>query len=80
MLRAGIACILLGACMNTKAAEDFDVLSSARSLARRIKAHPNYSNSLGEQLGIVGPEDSTDLSQSQPTLKSLAVTPGSVPT
>lgn len=55
-----------------------DGVAQVRSLARRIKAHPAYTSAMGEQLGIVGPEDSTDLSQSKPTLKSTAVTPGSV--
>ncbi|MBC7966598.1 MAG: hypothetical protein H7Z17_11835, partial [Fuerstia sp.] len=38
-----------------------DGVAEVRTLARRIKAHPAYTNAMGEQLGIVGPEDSTDL-------------------
>lgn len=33
-----------------------------RALARRLKGHANYTEALGQQLGIIGPEDSTDLS------------------
>jgi hypothetical protein len=46
------------------------VEGEARSLARRFKTHPAYSESLGAQLGIEGPEDSADLSQEQPTLQA----------
>lgn len=49
-----------------------------RALANRIKAHPNFTPALGEQLGIVGPEDSTDLTTSRPTLTAASVGPGSV--
>ena len=38
----------------------------ARALAKRIKAHPAYTAAFGNLLGIVGPEDTTDIS----TLKS----------
>ena len=52
--------------------------TGARALANRIKVHPAYTAAFGQQLGIVGPEDTTDLTQQQqPTLKALAVTPGS---
>jgi hypothetical protein len=41
-----------------------------RTLARRIKAHPNYNASIGEALGIEGAEQSAaDLSTVQPRLK-----------
>lgn len=40
----------------------------ARALARRIKAHPAYTLALGQQLGIIGPEDTTDLSTLAPHL------------
>ena len=49
-----------------------------RTLANRLKAHANYTTALGEQLGIVGPEDTTDLTSAKPTLKAAAVAPGSV--
>lgn len=44
------------------------VKTAARALARRLKEHPAYTAALGQQLGIIGPEDSTDLSTSKPTL------------
>jgi hypothetical protein len=44
------------------------VKSNARALAQRLKKHPAYTPALGEQLGIIGPEDSTDLTESKPTL------------
>lgn len=50
----------------------------ARALANRIKAHPAFTAALGQQLGIVGPEDTTDLSTARPTLKAGEVSAGSV--
>jgi hypothetical protein len=50
----------------------------ARALIRRIKAHPNYTVALGEQLGIVGPDDTTDLTTSKPTLSGTDQTGGTV--
>jgi len=38
-------------------------------MVRQLKAHANYSEALGQQLGIRGPEASTDLNASKPTLK-----------
>ena len=52
--------------------------SAARGFANRIKNHPTYTVAVGQQLGIVGPEDTTDLSTAKPTLKAAAVLPGSV--
>ena len=45
----------------------------ARALANRLKAHPGFTPALGEQLGIVGPEDTTDLTTAQPTLSAVSV-------
>lgn len=39
-------------------------------MAQRIKKHPAYTKAYGRALGIIGPEDSTDLSTSKPTLKA----------
>ena len=50
----------------------------ARALAQRIKAHPAYTVALGALLGIEGPEDSTDLTTSKPTLAGTAKGGGSV--
>lgn len=50
----------------------------ARALANRIKAHPNFTPALGQQLGVIGPEDTTDLSITAPTLVVQAVIAGSV--
>lgn len=47
--------------------------SNARSLANRLKAHAAYSEALGQQLGIVGPEDTTDLTNEKPTLTAESV-------
>ena len=33
----------------------------ARALAKRIKAHPSYTAAFGNLLGIVGPEDTTEI-------------------
>lgn len=65
-----------------KATEKQDSLrtavSEARGFANRVKNHPTYTTALGQQLGIVGPEDTTNLSTSKPTLKAAATLPGSV--
>jgi hypothetical protein len=53
-------------------------VAETRALANRLKAHPSYTTALGEQLGIVGPEDTTDLTNAKPTLAAAAVTPGLV--
>lgn len=52
------------------------VKKNARALAQRLKRHPAYTPALGEQLGIIGPEDSTDLSESKPTLTVDESQPG----
>jgi hypothetical protein len=49
-----------------------------RALANRIKAHPNFTAALGQQLGVVGSEDTTDLTTAAPTLTAQAVAAGSV--
>jgi hypothetical protein len=48
------------------------VEQNARLLARRLKLHKNYTAALGEQLGIEGPEDTTDLTTAKPVLKAVA--------
>ena len=40
----------------------------ARALAKRIKAHPAYTAAFGNLLGIVGPEDTTDISTLKPQI------------
>ncbi len=63
---------------NTEKSDAFTAgVTSARALANRIKTHPAYTTAFGQQLGIIGAEDTTDLTQQQPTLKAQAVTPGS---
>src|ERR1051326_1058675 len=50
----------------------------ARALARRIKAPPAYTAALGNLLGIVGPEDTTDLSAVAPIISGTDRTGGVV--
>src|SRR5437016_1416740 len=50
----------------------------ARVLAARIKAHPAYTVALGSLLGIEGPQDTTDLTTSKPTLAGVDQTGGVV--
>lgn len=52
--------------------------NKARALTRRIKAHPNYTEALGNLLGIIGAETSTDLSNAKPVLKAADQTSGVV--
>jgi hypothetical protein len=53
-------------------------LGRARALTRRIKAHPAYTAALGNLLGIVGPEDTTDLSAVAPIISGSDRTGGVV--
>lgn len=46
---------------------------TARLLARRIKLHVDYTPAIGEQLGIEGPEDTTDLTNAKPKLTGTAL-------
>lgn len=39
-----------------------------RAFTRRIKAHPAYTEAMGNLLGIIGAENSLDLANSKPTL------------
>src|SRR6266478_4974957 len=50
----------------------------ARALTARIKAHPAYTVALGSLLGIEGPQDTTDLTTSKPTLTGADQTGGVV--
>ncbi|MDA1053609.1 MAG: hypothetical protein O3C40_24440 [Planctomycetota bacterium] len=52
--------------------------ANTRSVANRMKAHAAYTEAIGQQLGIVGPEDTTDLNNEKPTLTAESVNPGSV--
>ena len=61
----------------TKNTDKSTAFTGARALANRIKAHPADTVAFGQQLEIIGAEDTTDLTQQQPTLKAQAVTPGS---
>ncbi len=54
------------------------VVGRARALANRFKAHPNFTPALGQQLDILGPEDTTDLTTAKPTLKATAINVGAV--
>lgn len=60
---------------NATAAKDATVktaVGNARGFARRMKAAAAYTEALGQSLGIVGAEDTTDLSTARPTLKGLS--------
>ena len=52
--------------------------SNARKLSKRIKTSTSYTDVIGNQLGIIGPDDSTDMTQEQPTLDAEAGSAGTV--
>lgn len=52
--------------------------NKVRALTRRIKAHPGYTEALGNLLGVIGAETSNDLSVSKPVLKAADQTGGIV--
>lgn len=45
-----------------------DIEARVRKFAKRVKGHRNYTEALGIQLGIEGMQDTTDMTQAQPTL------------
>lgn len=49
------------------------IVGRIRAMVRRVKAHSNYTPAIGQQLGVEGPEDTTDLGTSKPTLKAPSV-------
>lgn len=55
-----------------------DLEDKVRALTRRIKAHPGYTEALGNLLGVVGTEINTDLSGAKPILKAADQTGGNV--
>ena len=46
------------------------IIRRATELIRTIKAHPNYNEAMGEDLGIIGEEDTTDFSTIKPAISS----------
>lgn len=54
------------------------VTTNEQAFANRVKTAAGYNNSIGQQLGFIGPEDSTDLTQEKPTLRATTVAVGSV--
>jgi hypothetical protein len=51
----------------TKNATVTTVVGNTRAFARRVKAAVGYTAAIGQQLGIIGEEDTTDLNTSNPT-------------
>jgi len=45
--------------------------TNARLLAQRIKTSTTYTEVIGDQLNIIGPEDSTDMTQEKPVLAAV---------
>ena len=52
--------------------------TNARLLAQRIKTSTAYTDVIGKQLNIIGAEDSTDMTQEQPTLYATVKAAGVV--
>ncbi len=52
--------------------------NKVRALSRRLKAHPGYTEALGNLLGIIGAEMSVDFAEAKPVLKAIDQTGGSV--
>ena len=61
-----------------KAASRDKLEEHVRLLTRRIKAHPSYTEALGNLLGIVGAENTLDLSTAKPILSGSDQTGGVV--
>jgi len=52
--------------------------TNARLLAQRIKTSTTYTDVIGDQLNIIGPEDSTDMTQEKPVLAAVVKLAGVV--
>lgn len=61
-----------------KTASRSTVEGKVRALVRRVKAHPAYSEALGNLLGIIGAEDTLDLATAKPVLNAVDHTGGVV--
>jgi hypothetical protein len=48
-----------------------NIEARVRAMVRRIKSAPTYTEALGALLGIIGPEDTTDLATSKPLLQGV---------
>ena len=60
--------------VQTKIATVKAVVGRERAFANRVKAAVGYTPAIGQQLGIIGEEDSTDLSNAAPTLTGTIIT------
>lgn len=61
-----------------KTASVNNIEAKTRALVRRVKAHPAYSDALGNLLGIIGAEDTTKLADAKPVLTGVDQTGGVV--
>jgi hypothetical protein len=52
--------------------------TNAQQLSQRIKNSTSYTDTIGTQLNLIGPEDCTDMTQAQPTLYTNAKSSGVV--
>jgi hypothetical protein len=64
------------AAANTKSAAKNPAIKSIRDFAQRIKKHAAYTTTIGEELGIIGDEQTVDVPNSQPELKHAKVPSG----
>jgi hypothetical protein len=61
---------------NTKDADKNPAIRSIREFAQRIKKNAAYTTAIGEDLGIIGDEQTVDVANSQPELKYSKVPSG----
>lgn len=64
------------AASNTKDAAKNPAIKSIRDFAQRIKKHAAYTTAIGEDLGIIGDEQTVDVANSKPALKHAKVPSG----
>src|SRR6185503_10891797 len=64
------------AATNTKNNAKNPAIKSIRTFAQRIKNHAAYTTTIGEELGIIGDEQTVDVPNSQPELKHAKVPSG----
>jgi hypothetical protein len=64
------------AAANTKNAAKNPAIKSIREFAQRIKKHAAYTATIGEELGIIGDEQTIDVANSKPELKHAKVPSG----
>jgi hypothetical protein len=53
-------------------------ITNTRAIVTRLRASRDYTDAIGQRLGVIGAEDSTDMTAAKPVLEIVEVMPGRV--